>query len=357
MLKAVIIDDEKWSRNIIRNFGKWDILGIEIVGEADDGAAGLALIAELAPQIILTDMNMPNVNGVSLLKTLHDQASTAKIIVISGYDDFAYMKQAIVSRAFEYILKPIDAGELNRVLERCVLELYLQRQTDTTLIFERIETSWMSFFIEQRKLLSEPLVHKDLAQTDRLLTAIMARLQTIEEADEKIISRLLVDQLSGLLQELVLLPAAYDERVLGPYRQLKKDIEGGLVLEQACGRLLDIIQLGFACSREKQSQENRSVVILAKAYIDQHYRENISLEKIAAHFYVSKEYLSNAYKARFQINLSQYVLQLKMEEARRLLKNGYSHGDVASALGYQDKTYFYRVFKKYYGCTPSELPD
>lgn len=354
MLRAVIIDDEKWSRNIIKNFGKWDILGIEIVGEADDGESGLELIARTSPQIILTDMNMPNVDGVSLLKTLQAQAAEAKIIVISGYDDFAYMKQAIQSKACEYLLKPIDAAELNRVLEQCVLEIYLNRQNDTTMILEMIEIKWMSFFIDQRKLLSEPLSRRDIQQVTRLLDEMITKLREIK-ADEKIISRLVLDQLSGLLQELVLLPAAFDERVLVPFRQLKKDVDNGLALAAVTAQLLEVIQAGFTCSTEKSNQENQSVVNLVKDYIDKHFMDTISLEKIAGHFYISKEYLSYAFKLKFQINLSQYVLQLKMEEAKRLLRSGCSHTEVANRLGYQDKTYFYKVFKKYFGCTPSEM--
>ncbi|MBC7960244.1 MAG: response regulator, partial [Vallitaleaceae bacterium] len=104
MIKAVIIDDEVWSRNIIRSLGNWETLGIEIVGEAEDGERGLSLIRDTQPDIIITDMNMPNIDGVSLLKSLSEELIEAKIIVISGHDDFEYMKQAIRSKAFEYLL-------------------------------------------------------------------------------------------------------------------------------------------------------------------------------------------------------------------------------------------------------------
>ncbi len=123
MFNIVIIDDEPWSREVVKALGAWDNLGLRIVGEAEDGSGGLKLIEEHRPHIVVTDMRMPGLDGVGLLKTMNERFPALKIIVMSGYDDFEYLKQAIRSRAVEYLLKPIDQGELNAALARCVQEM------------------------------------------------------------------------------------------------------------------------------------------------------------------------------------------------------------------------------------------
>jgi two-component system response regulator YesN len=128
MYKVMIIDDEPWSRKVIKQLGEWDKLQLTIVGEAEDGTQGLRLIGELTPDIIVTDMRMPGIDGVELLKVLNERHPALKIIVMSGYDDFVYLKQAIRSQAKEYLLKPVDPDELNAALTQCVRELQEAKQ-------------------------------------------------------------------------------------------------------------------------------------------------------------------------------------------------------------------------------------
>ena len=123
MIKLLLIDDEIWTRSIIKAFGDWDKYGINIIEEASDGVEGLRLIRQGCPQIVITDMNMPGMNGVGLLKILKEDYPQIKIIVVSGYDGFEFTKQAIKSNAIDYILKPIDELELNVAIEKCVNEI------------------------------------------------------------------------------------------------------------------------------------------------------------------------------------------------------------------------------------------
>lgn len=354
MIKAIIIDDEMWSRNIIRSFGNWDKLGIEIVGEAEDGEKGLLLINNIKPDIIITDMNMPNIDGVSLLKILLEKAIEAKIIVISGYDDFEYMKQAIRSKAYEYILKPIEASELNHVLSTCVQEICLDRKTDTTLIYERVEKEVLDYLVCKRKVLNEYIDEKDITKIKNVLEDIQVYLMAINE-DTKIITRLVDDNLVGLIQENIILPVGNDDNILKTYRELRKAVENGLTLELYFEKLSNLFSEAIAFHYQKIMAESKPIVVLAKEYADKMYKENISLEKIANHFFTSKEYLSGAFKTKYGINISQYILSLKMVEAKKLLEEGVNPILISERLGYQDVNYFYKVFKKYYGCTPSSI--
>lgn len=121
-MKAIIIDDEKHVRDVIRMLAQWERFGIEEVLEARDGQEAKRLIEAQRPEIIFTDMNMPNLDGIGLLEWLGRNAGGSKTIVISAYDDFHYMRNAILYGSFDYMLKPIEPGDLNDTLERAVEE-------------------------------------------------------------------------------------------------------------------------------------------------------------------------------------------------------------------------------------------
>jgi len=121
-MKAIIIDDEKHVRDVIRMLAQWDRFGIEEVFEARDGEEAKQLIESQRPEIIFTDMNMPNLDGIGLLEWLGRHAGGSKTIVISAYDDFHYMRNAILYGSFDYMLKPIEPDVLNDTLERAVVE-------------------------------------------------------------------------------------------------------------------------------------------------------------------------------------------------------------------------------------------
>ncbi|MDC3415821.1 response regulator transcription factor [Aquibacillus salsiterrae] len=119
-MKAIIVDDEKHVREGILLLADWKKHGITEVLEAVDGEEAIALIEAHRPEIIFTDMSMPNRDGISLLRWLHSAKLDSKAIVISGYDDFDYMRNSILYGSFDYILKPIDPDTLNETLERAV---------------------------------------------------------------------------------------------------------------------------------------------------------------------------------------------------------------------------------------------
>jgi two-component system, response regulator YesN len=126
VFKIIIVDDEKWTRETIKQFGRWEKYGIEVIGEASDGQEGLRLIEEMSPDIVITDMKMPGMDGIELLQVLTERFPHIKLIVVSGYDDFVYMRQAIYSKVNEYLLKPINVDELNLALEKCTNEIKSQ---------------------------------------------------------------------------------------------------------------------------------------------------------------------------------------------------------------------------------------
>lgn len=123
MYTAVIIDDEKHIRNGLKNCIPWHDLGIRVSGTAANGIEACELIDTAKPDIIITDIRMPGMDGLELIKHIRKQACTAKVIILSAYNDFSYAKQAIRFGVSDYLLKPIDEQELLSTIEACIGEI------------------------------------------------------------------------------------------------------------------------------------------------------------------------------------------------------------------------------------------
>ncbi|MDF2514635.1 MAG: hypothetical protein K0S04_4501 [Herbinix sp.] len=123
MYKALIIDDEKSSRLLITKLGRWNEYGIDPPFTATNGADGLAMIKDLHPNIVFVDMQMPIMDGNEFLRLASVSFPSIKYIVVSGHDEFSYVKTALQTKAIDYLLKPISGKELNDVIALVVSEL------------------------------------------------------------------------------------------------------------------------------------------------------------------------------------------------------------------------------------------
>lgn len=116
MYRVVIVDDERLIRQGLAKLINWEELGIEVAGEASNGADALALIGKVNPHIIICDIKMPVMNGLELLKKLREDGNMIKFIILSGYDNFGYVKEAMNYKVENYLLKPVNKEELGSTL-------------------------------------------------------------------------------------------------------------------------------------------------------------------------------------------------------------------------------------------------
>lgn len=120
MLKMIIIDDERLIRNGLTDYLDWASLGIEIKAVCANGQEGLEAIHQHNPDIVLTDIAMPIMDGAELLKKVRMEGFGGQFIFISSYSEFSYAQEAVKYRAFDYLLKPLEAPALQDCVERCI---------------------------------------------------------------------------------------------------------------------------------------------------------------------------------------------------------------------------------------------
>ncbi|MCY9660625.1 response regulator [Paenibacillus chondroitinus] len=123
MYSVLIVDDEPEIRLGLKLKVDWECLGLNVAGEAGNGAEAMEWLAQHPADVIITDMNMPVMNGVSFLEACYEQYPTLRLIVITGYEDFQYAKAAIRNQARNYLLKPVTQDELAETLGKIVQEL------------------------------------------------------------------------------------------------------------------------------------------------------------------------------------------------------------------------------------------
>lgn len=116
MLRVFLVEDESVIRDGLRNKIPWEQYGFQFVGDAADGEMALPLIRKLKPDVLITDIKMPFMDGLSLSEIVKEEFPRTRIIIISGYDDFEYVRQAIVVGVDQYLLKPITRAALRNVL-------------------------------------------------------------------------------------------------------------------------------------------------------------------------------------------------------------------------------------------------
>ena len=156
MFKVFLADDEIVVREGIRNNFPWEETEFSLVGEAPDGEMALSMLQDIKPDILITDIRMPFIDGLELCRSLRAIMPWMSIIIISGYDDFAYAREAISIGVREYLLKPVSVQELKRVLTRIGEEIRAEKQQQANLRMYRDQLASSNELLKQ-KLLSDLL--------------------------------------------------------------------------------------------------------------------------------------------------------------------------------------------------------
>lgn len=131
--RVILVDDEPIILRSLKVAIPWDELNLEIAGEARNGEEALRLVRELSPHMIISDIRMPGLDGISLMKEVMAENPKRLFIFISGYGEFEYAREALREGAFDYLLKPIDHDELIQMILRAIKTLEKQMENDKLL--------------------------------------------------------------------------------------------------------------------------------------------------------------------------------------------------------------------------------
>lgn len=152
MYKVVIVEDEWLVLQGLKLTIPWEDMHCSIIGEASDGVTGLEVIQQEQPDILLTDIRMPAMDGIQLAEKAALLWPKMKIVFLTGFDDFTYAQKAVKLGAADFVLKPTNADELIRVIGRITSKLDEEKQRQS--LQERMELrySWEHPLILEKML-------------------------------------------------------------------------------------------------------------------------------------------------------------------------------------------------------------
>lgn len=143
LYRIMLVDDEEEVRKAMIRKMDWEQLGFTVAGDAENGEDALEKLELLEPDVVMTDIRMPYMDGLTLVAKIREKYPFIKILIFSGYDDFEYAKQAIKYRVTEYILKPVNGEELAEILKRvrASLDEEIEQRRNISILQESYENS------------------------------------------------------------------------------------------------------------------------------------------------------------------------------------------------------------------------
>lgn len=359
--KALIIDDEAWTRDTVKRVGRWRDFGFRIAGEASDGASGLECVRLLDPDLIITDMKMPGIDGARLLQELHQRKNEAKIIVISGFSDYAYTRQALASHAIDYLLKPIDPAEFNAALQRCAEALRARRpeggESQPPAALQGVDAVWLKEYQEAREGIRRSLDGLSESGLQESESRLRSLIEACPPSSRLPILIKLGFELFSLLEEHAVLWLSNDDPRFHPSLISYAVDEGSTaddILEHYGALARDLIGVRTSETQRQHRADIRPI----RRYLEAHYQENITLEGLSRDFAISKEYLCAVFKKETGCTLTEYLTRIRLDKARDLITHyRLPLQKIPEMVGYMDVPHFYRSFKRRFGLTPGAMRE
>ncbi|MBQ6735467.1 MAG: response regulator [Lachnospiraceae bacterium] len=360
MISALIVDDEKLARNTLKKVIPWEELGIRTLYEASDGRQAFELVKLHRPDIIISDIKMPHMDGIEFARLLRESEWPSHLIFLSGYTDKAYLKDAIHLHVDGYIEKPLHPEEISELL-RTVVERCRQEHSekkDTVFFFRnRYEDSPLNntvyeFSKQSLQIFADAIKQKECNQALSVLRQWCEEMKCCEGTDP--------DYLRGIFGRITM--------------QVEKAAElngAGQTAQNSAAllhRISGIRQFSVLCESIQSLTRSLFMEIETTAadpagkiqdYLAAHFREpDLSIQDIARHLNFNQSYLSTVYKQKTNTTINATLTALRMEEAKRLLaETDLKLYQVGEQVGYRDGKYFTKLFTRETGVSPRQYRE
>ncbi|WP_069188330.1 response regulator [Paenibacillus sp. GM2] len=332
MYHVVVAEDEMWIRSALVKMIEGLGSGFKVVGEASSGEEAWYMIQELWPSILVTDIMMPTMNGLDLAKHIHAYKLPIVTVVISGYDEFEYARQAIRYDVSDYLLKPVSEEQVQQALLNSKERLY-SLQDEQAYMFKVRE------FLDQ-------LFLGDGVQLLKMVTVLISSILRMKGARPGV--RLgFLRIIAGRLNELI---ASLDERFSAP--PMPENTEDKVII-----RYFEMLVIAWLERRPLYAGGEASHTIKqVYAYLEKNYMNHLTLSAAADHVHLSPSYFSTLFKQYTGETFVNYLNGIRIAKAKILLVDfDIKIYEVAELVGFASLPYFNRVFKQVTQMTPKEF--
>lgn len=337
MTRIVVIDDEYLVVEGIKALLSRQQNDYQVVGWAYDGIEGLSVVREKQPDLVITDIRIPGMDGLSLIETAKEFCPDTTFVVISGYTEFEYARRALRLGVKGYIDKPVSREKLFDVLDDVRKDDGYRSAHE----IERLQDAGIQGLTRNDKELF-------LGSSRKVL--VLLKEYYPDPADLRRESYKYLCLSGDILMEEQ--PQA-DREEMASYKDMEKQNTADEILRYSEKVLQNIARY----MKAYQTGSSHRTILEVLEYIDQHYQEDISLNELALKARMSTAYLSVLFKAEVGQSFIKYLTGLRLKKAKSLLKEGYKVKEVSEMVGYINYRYFCDIFKKHVGQTPHEYKE
>lgn len=392
MYKLMIVEDEMFVRVGLENIVNWADYQLELVPSASNGKEALQHYEQYHPNLIITDIKMPEMDGLQLISQIRKEDKTVKFIVLTCLEDYQTAKQALNLSVSHYCNKSdLDIEELKRYVDELMQEIAREnveaKQTHSADSAEKDKRQWEDFlFCKKDCDLTELL--RQYEKNNHSYYLVLGQMKGFGDEQnygivQSVLREILEKQQAGsclaATKEYVVLLYSLENRSL---EQQTEQISVYLRHLMLAMQNYFNIAVKFASSppftdlREfTQQWENLSIgskqeavltlnekqvssekIFAVTQYVREHLAENITLASAAEFVHFSPGYLSTLFKQELNVSFSSFVLNLRIKKAKiLLLQSDDTLYSIAEQTGFHDASYLVKVFKRVTGLTPNEF--
>lgn len=400
----IVVDDEYLVRMGITETIDWAAHGINVVATAVNGADALEKIGQFNPDIIISDIKMPVMDGMQLVDALYRDGYDGIVVTLSGYNDFEYAKSTLEKGVFKYLLKPIDNDELLSVVRQAAEKLAKRRKmesivSDVSVGIPVIKNSLADSVFHgtyDKNTICDKLSLYDLPYINRgLVLYCKADLETaVTGGDDEV--RAALDDVEKETSEILVgyrtMSSRTDKRVafvtsltdadaleqsltnmFRNYEKQHKVLMSVGISEVFDG--FDQISTAFSVAKfiagnrayaingvtvarpdDEENKAYRRYIADSLKYISEHYGDSeLKIKNVADCLYISESHLMHLFKQELKKTFNTCLTEYRIMMAKKLLaEEKYKVYEVGEMVGYIDMKYFGQVFRKLVGTTPGD---
>ncbi len=362
MYRVFIADDEPSVLEGLKIMVPWNEFGFELCGEASNGQEALSKIETLRPHLVMTDIRMPLKSGLELIHEARKLGTSTEYVILSGYSDFAYAREAMRHHVSYYLLKPLDRDEIITVLNKIKNKLdtafltsygFSQADIDT---FKMNKSKAQGTNSGSHNPESGAVLWKSVRDNfDEELTAAV-KLMNYEEANKLIDEMFEFFKSNGLsltnacvmVNSCVyhILHIAF-ERNIKLSTILLPEPNDMLDFDELKKRITDILFRTISLMLEDRRKNSRSYLYEVKEHIDKNFDRELSVSYLAEMVFMEAGYLGDAFSRQFGCSINEYQHRLRIDKAIALIEStDMKLSVISTAVGYNNYNNFFSHFER-----------
>lgn len=333
---------------------------------ASSGTELKSLLCSVPAALVITDIKMPGMTGLDCLQFVRDQGLSCEVVLLSGYDDYALIRQALKLQVLDYMLKPVHIDSLVRLVHELLPRLegraFAPARAEASVKPAQLVAPYFDIPV------SQALDEKSLNEA---LDAVVNGLQNMDGSeaenalrrffsgndgsiwDEAATKNALIRRIYQLMERVPAMIHIIAESKLTHYDAVSS-IKNLPTLSQLRDRLIETFHYDVAQLRKDMEKRDQYLISKAKAYIAAHYMESPTLEEVAGELHITPSYFSTLFRQLSGVTFREYLRNERVAQAQRLInEGGCKLYEVAEKVGYQSTSHFNRAFKEVTGMTPS----